>query len=294
MRPAQKVNMLNHNSPLVSTDWLAAHLEDPSVRIVDVRWYLPNVDRLGSAEYAAGHIPGAVFVDLETELSAEAYIDGPGRHPLPTPEAFERVMRRIGVSSDTLVVAYDDQGGTAARLWWLLRYFGHERAAVLDGGIVAWTRERRLLEIGAGMSVPTGDFQARPNPSMAVDKAQVMGLSGDPKALLIDARPGERYEGRQEPIDARPGHIPGAKNIPWAQNLDADGRFLDSEALRAMYAELGADEADRVVCYCGSGVSACYDILAMYMAGWRDVHLYVGSWSDWSSTPKLPVATGRE
>ncbi len=286
--------MLNHNSPLVSTHWLASHLQDPTVRIVDVRWYLPNVDRLGSAEYAAGHIPGAVFVDLETELAAEAYIDGPGRHPLPTPDAFEAVMRRLGVSSDTLVVAYDDNGGTAARLWWLLRYFGHERAAVLDGGIVAWTSERRPLETGAGSSVPAGDFHAHPNPSMVVDKAQVLSISGDSKALLIDARPAERYEGRLEPIDARPGHIPGAKNMPWAQNLSPDGHFLDGETLRTMYLGLGVDDADKVVCYCGSGVSACYDILAMQLAGWRDVQLYVGSWSDWSSTPKLPVATGRE
>ncbi|MFN8472369.1 MAG: sulfurtransferase [Anaerolineae bacterium] len=286
--------MLDHNSPLVSTQWLAAHLTDPSVRVVDVRWYLPNIDRLGSAEYAAGHIPGAVFVDLETELAAEAYIDGPGRHPLPTPAAFQAVMRRLGISADTLVVAYDDNGGTAARLWWMLRYFGHESAAVLDGGIVAWTRERRRLETGAGPSVRPGTFEAHPNPSMALDKSQVIGLAGNSKVLLIDARPAERYEGRAEPIDARPGHIPGAKNLPWAQNLDADGHFLEPDALRKMYEDLGVNEADTVVCYCGSGVSACYDILAMYTAGWRDIQLYVGSWSDWSSSPRLPVATGRE
>lgn len=278
---------------LVSVDWLADHLTDPRVRIADVRWYLPHLGKTGIGEYAAGHIPGAVFVDVDTELAAPRG-SGPGRHPLPDLAVFQAIMRRAGVSAGTHVVAYDDNSGTAARLWWLLHYTGHPRVSLLDGGIGAWLAAGRLLETGSASTYPPGDFTAHPQPGMVVDKAAVAALSHDPSALLLDARARERYEGRVEPIDARPGHIPGAHSAPYAENHGSDGRFLSPAALREKYAALGVVAAQTVVAYCGSGVTACHDIFALRLAGRDDVLLYEGSWSDWAADPSLPAAVGVE
>jgi len=278
--------------PLVSAEWLAAHLDDPSVRPVDIRWYLNEPGR-GRAEYLQAHIPGASFLDVDDDLAAPRG-QGPGRHPLPAPEAFAAAAGRAGIGPDAHVVAYDASGGGyAARLWWLLRYFGHERVSLLDGGWQAWQAGGYPTEAGVATTDPAV-FTPRPRPEMVVDAATVDALRGDPRALVLDARAAERYEGRVEPIDPQAGHIPGARSAPYGDNLRADGRMKSPTELRERYDSLGAGAAQRVVCYCGSGVTAAHDIFALFLAGYPDALLYEGSWSDWSSDSTRPVATGTE
>ena len=277
---------------LVSVEWLAQRLDDPDVRVCDVRWYLPHLDRSGRGEYAAGHIPGAVFVDLDTELAGPPDL-GPGRHPLPPAERFGEAMSRAGIGAQTHVVAYDDSGGaTAARLWWLLLFFGHPRASVLDGGLTAW----RAAGKAASTEEPSyrkAQFTAIPQRDRVVDKAVVDRLRRDPDAAILDARATERYEGRVEPVDARPGHVPGAVSAPYAGNVDPERHtFLPPDQLRDRYARLGVSPERTVVAYCGSGVTACHTLLALHLAGFTDSLLYEGSWSDWSKDPSLPAATG--
>lgn len=264
--------------PLVDADWLQAHLSDPDLRVVDFRWYLQR--RVGREEYLHGHIPGAVFVDLEAVTGSE----GGGRHPLPGAVQFEREMRAAGIGAHTKVIAYDDAGGSVAgRLWFLLEWFGHQAQAVLDGGLQAWDGQ---LEADVPR-VPEGDFEAHaPDMTRIVDFTALQRLRD---VALLDARAGERYRGETEPIDPKAGHIPGARSAPWSENLGPDLRFKSAEELRARYAEVGAERG--AVVYCGSGVNACHDLLAMRVAGLRDVRLYAGSWSDWSNRD-LPVATG--
>ncbi len=277
--------------PLVSTEWLAGRLGDPRVVIADVRWYLSG--RSGADEYRRGHLPGAAFVDLETELSGPT---GPGRHPLPTADAFSTTLARLGVRPDSLVVAYDDAGGAvAARLWWLLRYFGHDGGRVLDGGYPAWVAEGRPLETAPVVPAPAPRLALRPRPELVVDADAVAELVRAPGAVLLDARAPERYLGLEEPVDPRPGHIPGARNAPFTHNLEAPGGRLRSlDALRRHYQALGALDASTVVAYCGSGVTACHDLLALARLGRDDARLYEGSWSDWSRDPSRPAATGEE
>jgi thiosulfate/3-mercaptopyruvate sulfurtransferase len=267
--------------PIVSPDWLYEHVDDPDLRIIDFRWYL--VGGKGRDAYVKGHIPGSVFVDLETVTGK-----GEGRHPLPSGAQFEREMQRAGVSSLTKVVACDDVGGSvASRLWFLLRFFGHESQAVLDGGIGAWGG---LLETEES-EVARGDFRSsEPDRSGILDFEDVRKLTGVP---LIDARAGERYRGEKEPIDPKAGHIPGAVSAPWAENLGPDGRFKSPKELRKRFAGLGIGEETGAVAYCGSGVNATHDLLAMELAGIKNGRLYAGSWSDWSSRD-VPIATGKE
>lgn len=273
---------MNEFGPVVSPEWLRDHLLDPDLRLIDFRWYL--LGRNGHDAYASGHIPGAIFVDLEEVTGTE---DG-GRHPLPTGTRLAEAMRNAGVDSDSRVVVYDDAGGSiAARLWFLLRWFGHRAQAVLDGGIQAWSEP---LET-ALPSVSRGNFEWRePDRSRVLDFDAVRRLAGVP---LIDARAGERYRGEREPIDPKAGHVPGAVSAPWMENLGPDGRFKSSEALRTRYAALGADGEGGAVVYCGSGVNACHDLLAMELAGLTNGRLYAGSWSDWSSRD-APIAIGSE
>lgn len=271
--------------PLVDAAWLADHHRDPDVRVVDLRWYLDG--RSGRAAYDAGHVPGAVFVDLQAISGHEP---GRGRHPLPEPAVFEAAMRAAGVGRDTAVVVYDDAGGTVAgRLWWMLRYFGHDRAAVLDGGIQAWPGE-----LSTEPERPAaGDFTAGPpRDELKVEYEDVRLLPAG--SLLLDARAGERYRGETEPVDPVAGHIPGARNAPAAGNLDADQRFRSPEELRRRFEALGAGGGRDVVVYCGSGVSACHDLLAMEVAGLTGARLYPGSWSEWAARADAPVATGEE
>jgi len=266
--------------PLVSAAWLAGHLGDRDLRVIDLRWYLDG--RSGRDAHRAGHVPGAVFVDLERDLTAPS---GPGRHPIPGPAQFEETMRAAGVDDRSRIVVYGDDGPySSARLWWLLRYYGHPAVAVLDGGISAWTGP---LETGA-VEPARGDFAARPpDRSMVVDRRQVQDARG---ATLFDARLGERYRGETEPIDPKAGHIPGALNVPWKANLDEQLRFRPPAELRELYTAAGGRE---VIAYCGSGVNAAIDLLAMTLAGIEGARLYEGSWSDWSRQD-LPVATGEE
>lgn len=264
--------------PLVDAGWLRRHLEDADVRVIDFRWYLQG--RSGLEEFLGGHIPHAAFLDLERVTGKE----GGGRHPLPTAEQFEDEMRLLGIDDNTKVVVYDDAGGaTAARLWFLLGYFGHRAQAVLDGGIQAWGEPlQKKVE-----ARPKGTFRARePDRSRILDFEAVRNLGGAP---LIDARAGERYRGEKEPVDPKAGHIPGAVSSPFTENLDAQLRFKPAHELRRRYEQLGA--ADGAVFYCGSGVNATHHILAMEVAGLPNARLYAGSWSDWSNLD-LPVATG--
>lgn len=277
--------------PLVSTEWLAAHMGDRDLRVVDVRWYLDPA-RVGRAAYIAGHLPGAVFLDIDRDLAAPGGARGGplGRHPWPLADQVERVMSAAGITDDTTVVAYDDQSGAvAARLWYVLRAYGHERAAVLDGGIVKWREEARPLETGE-VRVSAARFRARPNSGRVLAKSDVAARPAG--SLLLDARAPERYRGDAEPVDPQAGHIPGAVNAPFAANLTRETApvFRDAAELRAHYAALGADRQEAIV-YCGSGVTACHDLLALEVAGFKG-KLYAGSWSEWSSDPARPVEKG--
>ncbi len=278
-------------SPLVDVEWLAARAGDPRVCIVDVRWYLAG--KRGADEYARGHLPGAHFVDLGRDLAAPPG-GGPGRHPLPSAEAFAGVLATLGVTRDTVVVAYDDAGGAmAARLWWLLRWFGHGGGRVLDGGVGAWTASGRPLVTDVPAPAPAPRLALAGGGAGVVDKDALRARLATQDTVVLDARSRERYEGRSEPIDARPGHVPGALSAPFAENLTGPGgAFLPLSALADRYRALGATEAEAVVCYCGSGVTACHDLLALALVGRDDALLYEGSWSDWASDPSLPVASG--
>jgi thiosulfate/3-mercaptopyruvate sulfurtransferase len=278
--------------PLVSAAWLAGRLNDPAVRPVDVRWYLTERGK-GRAEYETAHIPGASFMDVDDDLAAPPG-QGPGRHPIPAPEVFAAAAARAGIDDETHVVAYDASGGAyAARLWWLLRYFGHAHVSLLDGGWPAWRAAGYPIEAG-GAAIPPGLFTAVPHPELVVDAAAVERLRRDPRTLLLDARATERYEGRVEPIDPQAGHIPGARSAPYAGNLRDDGTMKSAAELRDRYLALGADAAEQIVCYCGSGVTAAHTLFALHLAGRIDALLYEGSWSDWSSDRARPIATGAE
>ena len=268
---------------LVSPSWLERHLDD--VVLLDVRWYLDGSS--GRAAYDAGHIPGARFVDLDTDLSAPPTSEG-GRHPLPTPSDFASSLSRLGVDNTSVVVVYDDSGGTTAgRGWWMLDAVGVD-AAALDGGLDAWVGP---LETTAP-SWDRTEFDARPWPSnRLIDKSGVEALCRDPTTVILDARSTERYRGEKHPVDVREGHIPGASSAPTGGNLGADGRFLPVEDLERRYLSMMAPDRD-VVVYCGSGVSACHDLLAMRVAGLGDGRLFVGSWSAWAPDLDLPVETG--
>jgi thiosulfate/3-mercaptopyruvate sulfurtransferase len=268
---------------LISADALLSRIGDPDLRLADVRWWLADPPK-GRRDYEDGHVPGAVFVDLDTDLVA---VDGPGRHPLPDPAAFLRRMEALGFDSASHIVVYDDAGGTvAARLWWMLEDLGHPRVQVLDGGIQAW------VEAGGPIttSVPPsalGRLDLRKQWSRTIDKAALIARLG--KIAIVDARARERYRGDIEPIDPVAGHIPTAISRPTAGNLGPDGRLLAPIKLRARFETLGKE----VVVACGSGVNACHNALAMRVAGLPDPLLYPGSYSDWSRSG-MPVATGDE
>lgn len=275
--------------PLVEAGWLARPLEEPDLVVADVRWY---PDGSARRRYEEGHLPRAVFVDVDRDLSAPRSPDS-GRHPLPTPQDFAAAMSRLGIGDGTAVVAYDDAGGAyAARLWWMLRATGHE-VAVLDGGLAAWEGP---LEAGPERSRPPTTFTARPWPEELLAGAEdVERARRDPHSLVVDARAPERYRGEVEPIDPVAGHIPGARNAPFAGNLDpATGRFLLPEELRRRYEALGVGRAREVIVYCGSGVTSCHLLLAMEVAGLPRARLYPGSWSEWVADPRRPVARGED
>lgn len=279
---------------LVTTAWLSEHLHDANLRIADVRWYLLDQDKSGASEYARGHIPGAVFIDLDTALAKHGVI-GPGRHPIPEPRAFAEAMSQAGIDANTHVIAYDDRGGaTAGRLWWLLKYFGHDNVSLLDGGIAQWIAEGRPLQTETPHIPPKKFVAHSPRNEMVVDKNAVRRLVRDPNALVVDVRVSERYRGEIEPIDPIAGHVPGAKNAPIAGNLKSatDLRFREPAQIRQRFEKLGAHPDTTIVAYCGSGVNAAQTVFALKLAGFKNVLLYEGSWSDWSRDPNLPIATG--
>ena len=250
--------------------------------LLDVRWALGDPN--GHRHYRDGHLPGAVYVDLDTELAAPS-VPAEGRHPLPDIEALQAAARRWGIREGARVVAYDDSGGmAAARAWWLLRWAGVADVRLLDGGLGAWRGE---LETGSGAGPEPGDVVLRPGglPTLTMDEAGAFPRTG----VLLDARAGERYRGEQEPVDPRAGHIPGAVSAPTSDNLAPDGRFRTRDELVARFAELGATGAP-VGVYCGSGVTAAHEVAALAIAGIRAA-LYPGSWSQWSNHPERPVAT---
>lgn len=265
--------------PVVDASWLRAH---PDVVLADVRWSPAAGGGDGRGAYVEGHLPGAVFVDLDRDLAA-APAPTAGRHPLPSPEDFAAAMSRLGIGDDAVVIAYDgDIGAIAARLVWMLRVTGHT-AALLDGGLAAWDGP---LEDGE-VERPPATFTPCAWPDERVAGADDLATD-DRGRLVIDARAAERYRGEAEPVDARAGHVPGAVNLPFVGNV-RDGRFRDEDELRERYA--AAARADDVIVYCGSGVTACHDVLALELAG-IDARLYPGSWSAWSGDPSRPVATG--
>ena len=266
--------------PLVSPAWLGSRLG--AVTVLDVRYRMGGPP--GFDQFVEGHIPGAVYVDLDTALAAPPGTRG--RHPLPDTEVFVAAMRAAGVSGSRPVVVYDDWGGrAAARAWWLLRYHGHSDVHVLDGGWSGWRKDGGEVESGSGVR-DEGDFVSRPGGMPVVEAADVMSVD-----VLIDARAPERYRGEVEPIDPVAGHIPGAVNVPTESNLALEGRFRRPNRLRETYVGVGATTDAVVAAYCGSGVTAAHDVLAMEVAGIRAA-LYPGSWSEWVTDPERPVETG--
>jgi len=269
---------------LVAVDALAARLRggDPPV-LLDVRWNLTGPP--GRPEYEAGHLPGAHWVDLETELSGPARGAG-GRHPLPDPAVLTAALQRVGVSAGTDVVVYDGRSSlAAARLWWLLLDAGHDRVQVLDGGFAAWQAAGRPVETGPDRAAEPGTFVARPGHLPRVDAAAI--LAGGGGLELVDVRAAERFTGAAEPVDPVAGHIPGAVNRPSTGNQDEDGRFLPATRIAERFADLPAP-----VLYCGSGITAAHSLLALRSAGVAGGRIYPGSWSDWVADPSRPVATG--
>ncbi len=267
--------------PLIDARSLAALADEALVRIVDCRFDLADTDA-GRRAFMAAHVPGAVYAHLDTDLSAPT---GPGRHPLPHPYVFAERLGRLGISNDSMVVVYDDAGGAiASRLWWMLRSLGHEHVRVLDGGWQDWMRFGAPTESGDAV-IAAAVYVAPPAWSGTIDREALRGRLGT--LTLIDARAAERYRGEIEPLDPVAGHIPTAVNMPFAANLGSNGRFLPPVELAERFAAAGAEQ----VVYCGSGVTACHDILAMEIAGLPAATLYPGSWSDWSTAGE-EVATG--
>lgn len=272
--------------PLVDVHWLAEHLDHSPLRVVDCRWYLTDAAG-GRAAYDEGHIPGAVHVSIDDDLTAD---EGPGRHPMPSRDEIAWRLGALGIGNRNFVVAYDDAGGSvAARLWWMLRSIGHERIGVLNGGIQAWVESGGALSTEVPVWEPAELEIGEPYPT--IDREALASALGS--VTVVDARATERYTGRAEPVDAAAGHIPTAVNLAYDHNLDDRGRFLPAGALQTRYEAAGVTAGSDTVVYCGSGVTACHDILAMEVAGLGTATLYPGSWSDWSSSGG-EVATGAE
>ena len=276
---------------LIDTTELARHGGDPAFVVVDVRHDLAQPG-YGENAYAQAHVPGAVFAHIDRDLSAPA-TGRNGRHPLPTPEAAAAVFGRLGIDTTKQVVAYDQGSGVyAARLWWMLRWLGHDNVAVLDGGFAKWSREGRPVESEARAAKPATFLPARVRPT--VNATGVAASLPRHDLVLLDARAAERYRGDVEPLDQVAGHIPGALNRPHSRNVAADGTFRSAtELLGEFEAMLHGRSPGDVVHYCGSGVSACHNILAMTIAGYPLTRLYPGSWSEWCADPKRPVAKGQ-
>lgn len=273
--------------PFVDVAWVTAHRAE--VVLADVRFYLDG--RSGASAYAEGHIPGAVFVSLADTLAAAGDPARGGRHPLPDPAVFAAGLGALGIGERDTVIAYDDAGGVmAGRLVWMLRVGGHD-AALLDGGLAAWPGP---LRAGAEPARPVPDEPLVPRPWPAAKLASVEEAAAPGPAVLIDARPRERYLGAEDDLDPRAGHIPGARSVPCRESLDAVGRLRPAGELRARLAQAGIAEGTPVISSCGSGVTACHNLLVMEHVGVGEGRLFPGSWSQWSRDPARPVARGDE
>jgi thiosulfate/3-mercaptopyruvate sulfurtransferase len=279
------------HTTLISTAELAAHLDDPSFVVLDVRHDLAQPGTWGDAQYAAGHIPGARFVHMDRDLSAPKTGTN-GRHPLPSPETAAALFGRLGIDAGTQVVAYDSGGAMyAPRLWWMLRWLGHAAVAVLDGGIAKWVREGRRVTAEIPSARPV-TFTIR-QVGQTASAGDVLASLGRRSLTLVDARGAERFRGDVELIDPVAGHIPGSVNRPYTENVLPDGTFKKPEALRAEFAAVtGTASPATIVNTCGSGVSACHNLLAMELAGIHGTLLYPGSWSEWCSDAARPIARG--
>ena len=275
---------------LVEAPVLVSLLTSPQVVVVDCRFDLAN-PAAGEAAYQQAHIPGAVYAHLDRDLSGPK-TGANGRHPLPSPDALKSTLGRFGIDAGVQVIAYDqDTGMYASRLWWLLRWMGHMAVAVLDGGFAKWTTEQRATQSGTE-SRETRIFNGTPDAAMLVETMDIGAIAASADRRLVDARAPERYRGDIEPIDPVAGHIPGAVNHFYMRNL-SEGRFTTPQLLRELWRDsLGDVAADRVVCYCGSGVTACHDVLALEHAGLYGARLYAGSWSEWIADPNRPVERG--
>ena len=282
---------MNEPFPLIEPTVLAGllHPDTPAERrptVLDVRWRLGGPS--GRAGFDAGHVPGAVFVDLDAELCGPP--GAGGRHPLPDPGAVQRVLRAAGVRGDRPVVAYDGGDGmAAARLWWTLRWAGHPDVRVLDGGFPAWERAGQPVESGAAAARP-GDFTVEGGRMPVLDASGAAAMARD--GVLVDARTAARFRGETEPVDPVAGRVPGARSVPYADLVEADGRLRSAADLRSTFARAGIATGTATGAYCGSGVTAAHTVLAMTVAGIPDPALYVGSWSEWITDPARPVATG--
>jgi thiosulfate/3-mercaptopyruvate sulfurtransferase len=276
---------------LIESAALADRLSDDRWVVVDCRFDLADPPK-GEQLYRQSHIPGARYAHLDRDLSGEKTGTN-GRHPLPTPDQMRDRFGALGIGPGTQVVAYDgDNGMYAARLWWMLRFMGHEAVAVLDGGFGRWTGEGRPVRGGAEQWQPVS-FQGTPRLDWLIDAAQILAGLDSPTLLLVDARAESRFRGENETIDRVAGHIPGARNFFFHRNLTPDKKFRSVDELRAEWlALLGGTPTDDTVMYCGSGVTACHNLLALEHAGLTGARLYPGSWSEWSSNPQRPIATG--
>jgi thiosulfate/3-mercaptopyruvate sulfurtransferase len=275
---------------LISAAELARHIDEPGWVIVDSRFKLADTEK-GRRDYEQAHIPGAVYAHLDEDLSGPIVKGVTGRHPLPSVDKITRVFSRLGIDSSVQVVAYDDLGGAlaAGRIWWLLRWLGHTAVALLDGGWQVWLRNDFPVRTGVEEREPR-KFVPNPHPELVVSTEEVNTLRNDPKYRLLDARSADRFRGENETIDPVPGHIPGASSAAYTGNLNPDGTFRDKASLRSRYKRLVGDvPGSHVVCYCGSGVTATHDILAMVEAGFEEPRLYAGSYSEWITDPDRPV-----
>jgi len=280
---------------LIQAGELLPHIDDPAWVLLDCRFSLADTGR-GERDYQESHIPGAVYAHLDRDISGEVVKGKTGRHPLPTIEKTVDIFSKFGIDENVQVVAYDDACGAlaAVRAWWMLRWLGHDAAAVLDGGWQAWQKE--------GFPVHSGTetrqhkvFIARPRNDMLVTTEDVERMREDPSYLILDARARERYRGENETIDPVAGHIPGAVSVPYSSNLSTQGYFRPVDELRRHYQRvLGDIPAERSTVYCGSGVTSIHNILAMLHAGMGESKLYAGSWSEWITDPERPVSAGKE
>ncbi len=277
-------------NPLVTPLWLAERRADPTVKVLDCSWYMAAQKRIPAAEFAAGHIPGAQFFDIDAQSDASS----PYPHMLPSPQQFEKAMAAFGIGDDTTVMVYDTSPMfSAPRVWWMLRAFGHEKVVILDGGMKAWKAVDYPVVDRATPQQPTATFTAKPNPALVRSFDDMMRIARDGSAQILDARGEPRFYAREpEPRPGlRGGHIPGAKNAHYATLIAADGTLKPADELKRLFESKGVDLSAPIVTSCGSGVTAAIVMLALVVAGAQDVALYDGSWSEWGARPEAPVET---